>query len=154
MPAFPRFDPFSVLSEDNPSRGGAPAKVANPAKAGGTGAGTLANLATLAAGAPEIEDPRRRPKAPAKPEQPTVLAPRQWYEKDSAADEPPYDKPCPARCGVIRYPRGRFEHFCAVCGAWGAYGYGVTGEKPGRWFCFHHRKLDPSADHGEARTAV
>jgi hypothetical protein len=68
-----------------------------------------------------------------------VVAPAQWFEADPAADEPPYDQPCPVRCGVIRYPQGRFEHFCAVCGAWGGFGYGAIGKEPGRWYCFAHR---------------
>ena len=69
----------------------------------------------------------------------TVIAPVQWFGAQSAADEPPYDQPCPVRCGVIRYPQGRFEHFCAVCGAWGGFGYGAIGKEPGRWYCFAHR---------------
>ena len=67
----------------------------------------------------------------------TLLAP--WFGQDPAQGEPPYDEPCPARRGVIRRPRGRFEHFCAVCGAWGAYGFEVAAKEPGRWYCFRHR---------------
>jgi hypothetical protein len=26
-----------------------------------------------------------------------------------------------------------------VCGAWGAFGFGVTGDDQGRWYCFLHR---------------
>lgn len=35
-----------------------------------------------------------------------------------------------------------FEHYCAVCGAWGAFGFGGdhTPEKPGVWFCRDHRE--------------
>jgi len=69
----------------------------------------------------------------------TVIAPVQWFGADRAADEPPYDQPWLARRGVIRYPGGRFEHFCAICGGWGAFGLGVTGDAPGRWYCFRHR---------------
>jgi hypothetical protein len=68
----------------------------------------------------------------------TVIAPVQWFGGDSAADEPPYDQPCLARRGVIRYPKGRFEHFCAVCGAWGSFGYGVAAGLPDHWYCFAH----------------
>jgi hypothetical protein len=34
-----------------------------------------------------------------------------------------------------------FEHYCAVCGNWGAFGYGVSlqNDKPGIWYCFEHR---------------
>jgi len=63
------------------------------------------------------------------------MAPVQWFGADMTADEPPYDRPCLARRGVIRGPGSRFEHFCAVCGAWGAFGLGVTAEEPGRWYC-------------------
>jgi hypothetical protein len=69
----------------------------------------------------------------------TVIAPVQWFEGAAEPDELPYDKPSPARRGVIRHSGGRFEHFCAVCGAWGSFGYGVSVEQPGRWFCFQHR---------------
>ena len=141
MPAFPRFDPYAVLAEaKNRNRGGRPpAKVANPAKVGGAEAGTLATLATLAAATSKIENPHRRPKAETEPVPATVIAPVQWFEAEPPAAEPPYDQPCPARRGVIRHPRGRFEHFCAVCGGWGAFGFGVTGDAPGRWYCFRHR---------------
>jgi hypothetical protein len=69
----------------------------------------------------------------------TVIAPVQWFEGAAAPDEPPYDKPSPARRGLIRRPGGRFEHFCAICGAWGAFGLDVTAEEPGRWYCLRHR---------------
>jgi hypothetical protein len=69
----------------------------------------------------------------------TVIAPGRWFERDPARDEPPYDEPFLARCGVIRRWRGQFEHFCADCGRWGAFGYGAIGEQPGRWYCFRHR---------------
>jgi hypothetical protein len=70
----------------------------------------------------------------------TLIAPAQWFE-GVVGNEPPYYESSPARRGVIRYPDGRFEHFCPVCGSWGAFGYGVTAERPGRWFCFRHRAL-------------
>jgi hypothetical protein len=40
---------------------------------------------------------------------------------------------------MVRRWRGRFAHFCAVCGAWGSFGYGVIGDQPGRWYCVRHR---------------
>jgi hypothetical protein len=64
----------------------------------------------------------------------TVIAPAQWF-----AAEPHYREPCPARRGLLRRRDGRLERFCAVCGAWGAWGYGVDAKEPGRWFCFQHR---------------
>jgi hypothetical protein len=90
---------------------------------------------------------RRRLKAEQSSPAATVIAPVQWFE-GVAADEPPYDQPYPARRGVIRHPSGRFEHFCAVCGAWGSFGFGVTPHRPGRWFCFDHRELgnEPAAE--------
>jgi hypothetical protein len=73
----------------------------------------------------------------------TVIAPMQWLvDGAGAADEPPYEEPDSARRGVIRHPMGRFEHFCAVCGAWGAFGYGVTTKEPGVWYCLRHRPVD------------
>jgi hypothetical protein len=83
------------------------------------------------------EEGAARPKAHTESASSTLLAP--WFGQDPAEGEPPYDEPCPARRGVIRCPRGRFEHFCAVCGAWGAFGFGVTSATPGRWYCFQHR---------------
>ena len=82
---------------------------------------------------PEAEDERAAPTGA------TMIAPVQWLAGGATADAPPYDEPCPARRGVFRRPQGRFEHFCAVCGAWGSFGYGITGEQLGRWYCFTHR---------------
>jgi hypothetical protein len=82
---------------------------------------------------------RRKPEVMAVLDGATVIAPAQWFEKEAVGDEPPYDQPCLARRGVIRYSEGRFEHFCTVCGAWGAFGFEVTAEEPGRWYCFRHR---------------
>jgi len=136
MSAFPRFDPYALLAEtESRSRGGAPANPANPAKAEGAEARTLAALATLAATAPELENPY---SSEAETEPATLLGP--CFGEAPAEREPPYDEPCPARRGVIRHPQGRFEHFCAVCGAWGAWGFDVATGKPGRWFCFRHRE--------------
>jgi hypothetical protein len=84
----------------------------------------------------EAAEGAARPQAYTEPASAT-LAP--LFGQGPAEGEPPYDEPCLARRGVIRRPRGRFEHFCAVCGAWGAYGFGVTAEEPGRWYCFPHR---------------
>jgi hypothetical protein len=30
-------------------------------------------------------------------------------------------------------------HFCVECGRWGTFGYGCTGDNPGRWYCREHR---------------
>jgi hypothetical protein len=40
---------------------------------------------------------------------------------------------------VIRRRDDHLEHFCIVCGAWGAFGYDATAGRPSRWFCFQHR---------------
>jgi hypothetical protein len=69
-----------------------------------------------------------------------VIAPAEWFEAASAADEPPYNEPCLTRRGVVRrHEDGRFEHFCITCGRWGAFGYGVAAGRPGQWFCMQHR---------------
>ena len=33
-----------------------------------------------------------------------------------------------------------FEHYCVVCGEWGAFGVDVrlSASKPGTWYCFEH----------------
>jgi hypothetical protein len=54
-------------------------------------------------------------------------------------DEPPYDQPCVARRGRVQRQGCAFLHFCVTCGAWGAFGYGVTGDRPGLWYCLPHR---------------
>jgi hypothetical protein len=82
---------------------------------------------------------RRKPEVMAVLAGATVIAPAQWFEKDPVGDEPPYDQPYLARRGVIRCSAGRFEHFCVVCGAWGGFGFEVTAEEPGHWYCFRHR---------------
>jgi hypothetical protein len=52
-----------------------------------------------------------------------------------------FETPCDARPGQVdERPDGLFLHFCEECGAWGAFGYGVslrTG-KLGRWYCAAH----------------
>jgi hypothetical protein len=77
---------------------------------------------------------RNRSPVPAK-----VIAPLTWVAQTGADDEPPFDHPCIERCGRVVRRDALFLHFCVVCGAWGAYGFGVTGRFPGRWFCRDHR---------------
>lgn len=52
------------------------------------------------------------------------------------------DMPNPKRVGLVRMEPGQpFVHYCAVCGAWGTWGYDVdlsTG-RLGRWYCAAHR---------------
>lgn len=51
----------------------------------------------------------------------------------------PYGRPDPQRVGVVRLDP--FEHFCAVCGAHGAFGFGgnFAGGVPGLYACTEHR---------------
>lgn len=73
--------------------------------------------------------------------EPRLIAPALWFERRAqpTPGEPTYDKPCPARRGRIERRGIAFLHFCLICGAWGAFGYGVLGDRPGRWYCFEHR---------------
>jgi len=55
----------------------------------------------------------------------------------------PEDQPDPARVGVVRMAPGvPFEHFSAVCGASGGFGFGsdFMQAKPGTWYCYEHRE--------------
>jgi len=68
-----------------------------------------------------------------------VIAPRRWVEVVAGANESSFEMPCPERRGLVER-RGRLSlHFCIECGRWGAYGYGATGNNPGRWYCRLHR---------------
>ena len=73
--------------------------------------------------------------------EPRLIAPTPWFERRAqpTPGEPPYDKPCPARRGRIERTDIAFLHFCLICGAWGAFGYDLFGDRPGRWFCREHR---------------
>jgi hypothetical protein len=53
-----------------------------------------------------------------------------------------YKTPCSERRGRVENADGAFLHFCAECGAWGAYGYGVDPRAGhlGVWFCAEHRR--------------
>jgi hypothetical protein len=73
---------------------------------------------------------------------PDVIAPQSLagdVASQLSEDEPPYDQPCFARRGRVERQGSAFLHFCVTCGSWGAYGYGVTGDRPGRWYCLPHR---------------
>ena len=73
--------------------------------------------------------------------EPTLISPASWFEHVIAPEvnEPPYDKACPERRGRVERAGAVFLHFCSVCGAWGSFGYGVTGDRPGRWYCGKHQ---------------
>jgi len=68
-----------------------------------------------------------------------IIAPVRWVERLAVAGEPGFELPCPGRRGLVERRGGAFLHFCVECGRWGAYGYGCTGDKSGRWYCCEHR---------------
>jgi len=68
-----------------------------------------------------------------------VIAPRRWVEVVAGANKPSFEQPCPERRGLVERRGHLFLHFCTECGRWGAYGYGCTGDNPGRWYCWLHR---------------
>jgi hypothetical protein len=73
--------------------------------------------------------------------EPQLISPASWFEHcaPAAPREPPYDQPCPARRGRVERKGVALLHFCVTCGAWGAFGYGVFADRPGRWYCLNHR---------------
>jgi hypothetical protein len=66
-------------------------------------------------------------------------SPRRWVEVVAGAKEPSFEPPRPERRGLVERRGQLFLHFCTECGRWGAYGYGATGDNPGRWYCWLHR---------------
>jgi hypothetical protein len=73
-----------------------------------------------------------------------LLSPAPWCKRvvPSVEGEPGFESACATRRGRIeKLPDGLLLHFCAECGAWGAFGYGVSLRvgKPGRWYCAKHR---------------
>ncbi len=75
------------------------------------------------------------------PPEPQLISPASWFERCTppTLGEPPYDRPCPVRRGRVERRGAALLHFCVSCGAWGAFGYGVFGDRPGRCYCFEHR---------------
>jgi hypothetical protein len=73
--------------------------------------------------------------------EPQLISPASWFEcrVHPTPGEPPYDQPCPARRGRVKREGVGLLHFCLMCGAWGAFGYGVLGDQPDRWYCLEHR---------------
>jgi hypothetical protein len=82
------------------------------------------------------------PQDPMLPLESELIAPASWFQRSapSGSGEPPFDQPCVSRRGRVERAGGVFLHFCVTCGAWGAFGYGVTGGHPGRWYCREHRQ--------------
>jgi hypothetical protein len=70
-----------------------------------------------------------------------VIAPACWVAGAGGVFEPSFELPCHERRGLVERRGAVFLHFCVECGRWGAYGYGVTANHPGRWFCFSHRPV-------------
>jgi hypothetical protein len=71
------------------------------------------------------------------------LAPVPWFDRKArvAEGEPGLEMPCAARRGRTQEVEGAFLHFCVECGAFGAFGYGVSlrAGRLGRWYCAEHR---------------
>jgi hypothetical protein len=133
------YDKFSDRFRKDQNCGFDPAKVAKVAKVSPSNqtisgpklpiGETLAGLATLA----KVEGQNRNLQ---------VIAPTPWFRDAVAphrAQNPPYDQPSPYRRGHIERRGAVFLHFCIICGAWGAFGYGVTEDQPGTWYCSEHR---------------
>ena len=73
-----------------------------------------------------------------------LLSPTPWFKRviPLAEDEPSLEMPCASRRGRVQELKGvAVLHFCAECGAWGAFGHGVNlrAGRPGRWYCAAHR---------------
>lgn len=72
-----------------------------------------------------------------------LLAPPPLFRRvtQPAEDEPGLEQPCAARRGRTQGLDGAFLHFCVECGAFGAFGYGVSlrAGRLGRWYCAEHR---------------
>jgi hypothetical protein len=73
-----------------------------------------------------------------------LLEPSPWFTRviPPAQGEPGLEMPCASRRGHVQeLLDGLFLHFCAECGAWGAFGYGVNmrAGQLGRWYCAAHR---------------
>ena len=75
--------------------------------------------------------------------EPRVIAPVSWHEHlvPPRVEETPYDQPSPERRGRVERVGPAFLHFCAICGAWGSFGYAVTRDRPGLWYCGKHRPI-------------
>ncbi len=73
-----------------------------------------------------------------------LLSPSPWFKRiiPPAEGEPSLEMPCASRRGRVQELEGAMVlHFCAECGAWGAFGYAVNlrAGRPGRWYCAEHR---------------
>ena len=138
-PAFTKFDPRAFL--ENEERRGAAAKPAKAAKAPEREAEASATLATFAALAAH-QAGSQNPAALVGDRAPAELLAPLFKPTSPAVGEPEFEQPCVTRRGRVEVrPDGVFLHFCAECGAWGAFGYGVLlrAGRTGRWYCGKHR---------------
>lgn len=83
------------------------------------------------------------PKAHPSQTEPKLLAPVSWYEHlgPPRFEGTPYHQQCLERRGRVERAGAALLHFCVVCGAWGSFGYGVTRDRPGLWYCGKHRPV-------------
>jgi hypothetical protein len=135
MGGFTKFDPRAFLRSEEPRS--IHANSAKPAKATNQPDQTLAGLATLAA---TRADSQNRVSPDSDGTSAELLAPL-FKPAPLAESEPGFGEPCVARRGRVEARDGRFLHFCAECGAWGAFGYGVNlrAGQLGHWYCGAHR---------------
>ena len=142
MGGFTKFDPRAFLrSEESRS---SHANSAKPAKATNQPDQALAGLATLAA---TRADSQNRVSPDCDGTSAELLAPL-FNPTPLAESEPSFCEPCVARRGRVEVRDGQFLHFCAQCGAWGAFGYGVNlrADQLGRWYCAAHRPKSHSRE--------
>jgi hypothetical protein len=112
------------------------AKAAKPANPSAANAGGIADEDRTAIVEYDNGAVREREGTPSEP---ALLAPGIWFNRFGPPGEPPFDQPSPSRRGLVERRGAVFLHFCITCGAWGAFGYGTVGDRPGRWYCRHHR---------------
>jgi hypothetical protein len=135
MGGFTKFDPRAFLRSEEPRS--SHANSAKPAKTTNQPDQALAGLATLAA---TRADSQNR-VLPVRDGPATELLAPLFTQAPLAESEPGFCEPCVARRGRVEARDGLFLHFCAECGAWGAFGYGVNlrADQLGRWYCAAHR---------------
>ena len=135
MGGFTKFDPRAFLRSEEPKS--SDANSAKPAKATNQSDQALAGLATLAA--TRVDSQYR--VSPERDETSIELLAPLFNPAAVAECEPGFCEPCVARRGRVEVRDGLFQHFCAECGAWGTFGYGVNlrADQLGRWYCGAHR---------------
>jgi hypothetical protein len=113
-----------------------PAKAAKPANPSAANVRGIADEKRAAAFEYDGGAVRERHSTPSEP---MLLAPGNWFDRFGPPGEPSFDQPCPSRRGLVERQGAVLLHFCVTCGAWGAFGYGVVGDRPGRWYCREHQ---------------